>query len=132
MNKSTLTELFTQEDQERFEQKAKTLLFDGHNLAYRTLFSAIFMNPEDNEKFFFWRHLFMNSLFNTIKRFEPERVVLAFDTKGSWRYGHFDGYKANRRGARDKAVVDFEKFFPVFEDFRNDLKKTFFKIGEKK
>lgn len=125
MNKSTLSELFTAEDQERFEKKAKTLLFDGHNMVYRCLFSAIFMNPEDNEKFFFWRHLFMNSMFNTIKKFEPERVVLAFDTKGSWRYEHFDGYKSNRRPARDKAVVDFKKFFPIFEEFRLDIKEAF-------
>lgn len=125
MNKSTLSELFSVEDQTRMEQKAKTLLFDGHNLAYRTLFSAIFMNPEDNEKFFFWRHLFMNSLLNTIKKFEPERVILAFDTKGSWRYKHFDGYKKNRKIARDKAVVDFDKFFPIFEEFRKDIKETF-------
>ena len=125
MNKSTLSELFSVEDQERMEKKAKTILFDGHNMAYRTLFSAVFMNPEDNEKFFFWKHLFMNSLFSTIKRFDAERVVLAFDTKGSWRYDHYEGYKSNRRGARDKAVVDFEKFFPIFEDFRNDIKETF-------
>lgn len=125
MNKSTLSELFSAEDQERLEKKAKTLLFDSHNMAYRCLFSAVFMNPSDNENFFFWRHLFMNSLFNTIKKFEPERVVLAFDTKPSWRYEHFDGYKAKRKAARDKAVVDFKKFFPIFNEFIEELKDTF-------
>jgi len=125
MNKSSLSELFAKEDREDLKNNVKTLIFDSHNLAYRTLFSAIFTNPTDNERFFFWRHMFMNSLFNTIKRFEPERVVLAFDVKGSWRYRHFNGYKANRKGARDKTVVDFEKFFPIFEEFRNDIKETF-------
>jgi 5'-3' exonuclease len=125
MNKSTLSELFSQEDQERMGKKAKTLLFDAHNMAYRCLFSAVFMSPQDNEKFFFWKHLFINSLFNTIKKFNADRVVLAFDTKGSWRYKHYDGYKSNRKMARDKAVIDFEKFFPIFEEFRKDIKKTF-------
>ena len=125
MNKSTLSELFTAEDQEALEKQKKTILFDGHNMAYRCLFSAIFMNPEDNEKFYFWRHLFMNSLMNTIKKFNAERVVLAFDTKGSWRYEFFSEYKAHRKRARDKAVVDFEKFFPIFEEFRKDIKETF-------
>ena len=125
MNKSTLSELFSNEDQERLEKKAKTLLFDAHNVAYRCLFSAIFMNPEDNAKFYFWCHLFINSLMGTIKKFNAERVVLAFDTKGSWRYEFFSEYKAHRKGARDKAVVDFEKFFPIFEEFRKDIKETF-------
>lgn len=54
MNKSSLSELFSVEDQQKISQdQNKVLIFDGHNLAYRTLFSAIFMNPQDNEKFFF-------------------------------------------------------------------------------
>lgn len=125
MNKSSLSELFSVEDQQAISEQKRVLLFDGHNMAYRTLFSAIFMNPEDNEKFFFWRHLFMNSFLSTIEKFNPEKVILAFDTKGSWRYDHFDGYKNNRRQARDKAVVDFEKFFPVFNEFKEEIKETF-------
>jgi hypothetical protein len=59
MNKSSLSELFSVEDQERIEENQnKVLLFDAHNLAYRTLFSAIFMNPVDNEKFFFFGGIF--------------------------------------------------------------------------
>jgi len=126
MIKSNLTELFSVEDQQKIEEEQnRVLIFDGHNMAYRTLFSAIFMNPEDNEKFFFWRHLFMNSFLNTIVKFNPSKVILAFDTKGSWRYKIFSEYKSNRKVARDKAVVDFEKFFPVFESFREEIKEAF-------
>jgi len=127
MNKNSLSELFSIEDQEAMAQPRRTLLFDGHNLAYRTLFSAIFMSPDDNDKFFFWRHLFMNSFFSTIDRFNPERVVLAFDNtkNGCWRHEHFDGYKSKRKSARDGAVVDFGKFFPVFNEFIKDIKETF-------
>ena len=126
MNKSSLTELFTVEDQKRIENSQnRILLFDAHNLAYRALFSAIYMAPEDNDKFFFWRHLFMNSFLNTIVKFNPAQVVLAFDTKGSWRYEVYNNYKSNRKIARDKAVVNFDKFFPIFEDFQKELKETF-------
>lgn len=126
MIKSSLSELFSVEDQNVInESQNRVLLVDSHNLAYRTLFSAIFMNPQDNEKFYFWRHLFMNSLFNTITKFNPSKVILAFDTKGSWRYKIFPEYKANRKQARDKAVVDFEKFFPIFEAFRSEIKEAF-------
>jgi len=126
MIKSSLSELFSVEDQEKMEyQSNNVLLFDAHNMAYRTLFSAIFSNPEDNEKFFFWRHLFMNSLFNTISKFNPSKVILAFDTKGSWRYQIYSQYKSNRKDAREKAAVDFEKFFPIFEQFKNEIKDAF-------
>lgn len=53
---------------------------------------------------------------------------MAFDTKGSWRYRIFPEYKSNRKDARDKAVVNFEKFFPIFEEFRRDIKETFSSI----
>lgn len=126
MHKSSLSELFSVEDQQKIaEDQNKVLIFDGHNMAYRTLFSAIFMNPEDNDKFFFWRHLFMNSFLNTIVKFNPSKVILAFDTKGSWRNQIFPEYKNNRKVARDKAVVDFEKFFPVFSEFKDEIKEVF-------
>lgn len=125
MNKSCLYELFPVEDQQAINNQKKVLLFDMHNTAYRTLFSAIFMNPSDNENFYFWRHLFINSLFTTINKFNPEKVIFAFDTKGSWRHDHFDKYKNNRKQARDKAVVDFDKFYPVFNELKDEMKETF-------
>jgi len=128
MQKNSLLDLFSEEDKQAAQDRAVTLIFDGHNMAYRTLFSAIFMNPEDNDQFYFWRHLFMNSFFQTIQKFNPERVVLAFDVKGSWRYEVYSDYKSNRKGARDKAIVNFEKFFPVFNEFREDIADTFRKV----
>jgi 5'-3' exonuclease len=126
MNRSSLSELFSVEDQQKISQdQNKVLIFDGHNMAYRTLFSAIFMNPEDNEKFYFWKHMFMNSFLNTIVKFNPSKVILAFDTKGSWRYDIYPSYKSNRKIARDKAVIDFEKFFPIFSEFKDEIKDVF-------
>jgi 5'-3' exonuclease len=125
MNKCSLSELFPIDDQKAIEDKKINLIFDTHNLVYRCLFSAIFMNPEDNESFFLFRHLFMNSLFNTIKKFNPERVILIFDAKNSWRRDVYNKYKCNRKLNRDKAVVDFEKFFPILDEFKKDLKETF-------
>jgi len=75
--------------------------------------------------FFFWRHLFVNSLFTSIEKFQPEKVVLAFDQKPSWRYEIFKDYKNKRKGAREKTKVDFKKFFPIFNDFTNQIKEVF-------
>jgi 5'-3' exonuclease len=50
---------------------------------------------------------------------------MAYDTKPSWRYSIYSDYKANRKEARDKAVVDFDKFFPIFNEFTNQIKEVF-------
>ena len=123
-------ELFGEEDQKTLitnqsSQSNKILIFDAHNLAYRTLFSAIFANPEDNEKFFFWKHMFMNSMFNSIMEFKPSKVIMAFDSRPSWRSAIYSDYKSNRKEARDKTVVDFDKFFPIFNQFIKDIKDIF-------
>jgi len=128
MFKNSLVDMFSEEDRKNVEVRKPILIFDAHNLAYRCLFTSIFQNPEDNEKFFFFKHMFMNSLLQTIKKFEPERVVLAFDSKNSWRYSIYDQYKSNRKIARDKTVIDFEKFFPIFNEFKNDIREVFTKF----
>lgn len=126
MNKNSLSDLFTEEDKESLEnQGEKVLIFDGHNLAYRNVFTCVHYNPEDNGEFNFWKHLMTNSIFHSIRRFEPTKVIVAFDTKGSWRYRIYDKYKAQRKGAREKAAIDFDKFFPVFNKYIEDLRSTF-------
>jgi len=57
MKINSLSELFDVEDRKILESntnKNGILLIDAHNLAYRTLFSAIFSNPEDNTSGFFF------------------------------------------------------------------------------
>lgn len=129
MEKNSLMDLFDKDDQQIMEiKKNPILLIDAHNLAYRTLFAAIFTNPEDNDKFYFWKHMFMNSLFNSILQFKPKKVIMAYDTKPTWRYSIYSEYKANRKEARDKAVVNFDKFFPIFNEFTAQIKEVFSKI----
>jgi len=125
MQKSNLTDLFDEETQKELEGFGKVLLIDFHNLVYKNVFTAVHFNPEDNEEFFVWRHLMFNNIMTTIQKFQPEKVILAVDTKGSWRYDFFDGYKSKRKGTRDGAAVDFEKFFPILSEFIIDLQKTF-------
>lgn len=129
MEKNRLIDLFSEDNQkEESRISGKILIFDAHNLAYRTLFSAIFTNQEDNNKFYFWRYLFLNSLFTTIQEFNPNKVILAYDSKPSWRYKVYSDYKANRKEARERTIIDFDKFFPIFDVFREQIKNTFTKI----
>lgn len=125
MQKNSLTDLFSVEDQKIAIDQSKILIFDGTNVAFRCVFSSVFMDPEDNDKFYFFRHLFVNSILQTIQKFNPEKVILAFDVRKSWRKKIYEGYKARRKLARDKAVIDFDKFYPVFNEFKEDLINTF-------
>jgi DNA polymerase I len=128
MHTNSLSDLFADEEKVNVEDKKKVLLFDSNNLAWRTVFTAVHFNPEDNEKFFFFRYLFLNNIFQNIKKFKPSKVVLSFDARNSWRYEVFSGYKQNRKQAREKSVIDFEKFYPVLDTFKADIKETFSNI----
>jgi len=125
MKKNSLSNLFDAEDQEEMAFSKKVLIFDGHNLAYRNVFGAVNKMPEDNDKFLYWKHLMVSSLFAAIKKYEPDRVVLAFDTKGSWRYKVYPQYKANRKDLKNKAVVNFEKFYKALETFKHEIMDVF-------
>lgn len=126
MQKTNLMDLFDEEDQKRLEKESqKILIFDGNNLVYRTLHTAIYQSREDNDKFYFWRHIFMNSLLTTIHKFQPNKVVVAFDARRSWRYNIFPEYKNKRKLSRSKSFVDFDKFYPILNSFKEDFEKTF-------
>jgi 5'-3' exonuclease len=85
-------------------------------------------HPEDNEKFYMWRHQMMNDIIDKIKLFSSTKVILVFDEKGSWRYDVYDRYKESRKAFKENSVVDFEKFYPVFNGFRDDIKEFFSNI----
>ena len=125
---SDLDNIFNDGDDVLIGEKEKTvLIIDGHNIAYRCLYSTIFHNPDDGEDFYLWRHAVLNSIFSVVTKFNPNKLVLAFDEKGSWRYDFYENYKAHRKGAREKnkIKIDWDRFFVVFEEFINDIKETF-------
>jgi DNA polymerase-1 len=132
MIKTSLHELFEFDEptQEQVNKHKPILLIDGHNLAYRTVFSAINQVPTDNDKFIFWKHLMISSIFNMAKKFEPSKMVLAFDgyREMTWRKKIYPEYKAHRKQARDKSIVDFDKFYPVFNELIVELKSIFTNI----
>jgi len=100
------------------------LIFDVHNLVYRCLHIANFNAPEDLD-FFYWRFLMINSFFAAIKQFSPDRVIFAIDHKHSWRKNIYKDYKGQRKEARNKSVIDFDKFYPVMDDFLTSFQKNF-------
>jgi len=126
-NRNTLTSFFKQSKKEQDRQKI--LIFDMHNLVFRTLFVAAFAAKKqlmsDEELWEYWRYLMINSLFNSIRYNQPNRVIIAVDAPNSWRKDLYKEYKANRKAARDNAVVDFDAFWPILDDFIEQLRVTF-------
>jgi len=106
-------------------ERHKVLMIDGNHMAYKNLFSDIHFNPEDNGVFFLWRHLMITDIFEKVNRFSPTRMILVFDEKGSWRYDIYSQYKEHRKAFRDASVVDFNAFFNVLNEFKEDIKTLF-------
>lgn len=104
----------------------RVLIFDYHNLIYRSLFVAFFKSPDD-DNFMYWKYLVLNSIFNSIKNFRPNKVVCAIDnhTEKNWRKKVYPDYKANRKAYREESKIDFDKFFEVSNKFTDELRSVF-------
>lgn len=109
---------------ENQQSASEVLTMDGHNLMFRTLFIAHKHEPLD-DKFVYWKYLMMNSIFRTIQYNKPTKFILAFDTSNYWRKDVYEGYKAKRKKARDGSVVDFDVFFPIANEFIDQLRDIF-------
>lgn len=101
------------------------LLIDGHNIAYITVFSTISSDKTDNGPFVLWRHSFLSKLFSIITDLKPTKVILAFDTKGSWRYDIYDEYKANRKKQYGKNPLNKEAFMNALNEMIEDMQTVF-------
>ena len=109
------------------EQKTESVLvIDFMNLVFRTLNFSQKNNPLDTE-YLEWKADMIVCLFSYIMKFEPSRVVIAMDSRNSWRKSFYPEYKAKRADAREASIIDYDKFFsaPYFPKFVSDIKETF-------
>lgn len=134
----TLEGFFKEQKEE--DKKNKILIIDFHSLAYRTVFVAAnefeqqrrdFMTgvsdsiQTEREMYNYWKHLVLNNIFTSIMDKTPNKVVIAIDSKHNWRKDIYKEYKANRKESRDKSKVNFETFYPIMQDFINNIKEMF-------
>ena len=101
------------------------ILIDGHNIAYITVFSTIHSDYSDNGVFVLWKHSFLSRLFHIITDLDPTKVVLAFDTKGSWRYDIYSEYKANRKKQYGRYPLDKDAFMNSLNKMIEDISNIF-------
>jgi len=121
---------------EEVKEKKKILFFDFHNLAYRTIHICApeykskkfeYMNGDGpkytkEDMYQYWKNMVLNNLLFNIRERKASKVVIALENKNNWRKEIYPEYKANRKASRDGAIVDFEEFFPILEEFTQSLK----------
>jgi 5'-3' exonuclease len=117
------------------------LIVDYYNLAYRCLFAHEKNSQEkikksksqeeltgalrEKKEYQWFKYVLINQFKEMIKKFKPQRVVIALDARNTWRKEVFPSYKAHRKAQRDKNIINFEEFFQVFGEFTQELKETF-------
>lgn len=119
--KNALDKFFKKERIE--DSKDKWLLFDAHNLMFRTVFTATRMDPLD-KTFTSWKFLMINSIFRAVQQFQPNQVMFALDSRNYWRKKVYAEYKGHRKTDRKKSIVDFDAFFPVADQFWDELQEV--------
>ena len=72
------------------------------------------------------RHMILNSVRTINSRFRKDygKMVVAYDSKKSWRKEIFPYYKANRKRDRDKSIVDWVLLFDFFGRIKEELKEV--------
>jgi hypothetical protein len=79
------------------------------------------------------RHMVLNSLRSYIKQFKEKygEIIIACDSKRSWRKDYYPFYKANRKKSRDESGLDWNLIFDILGKIREELKEYFpYKIVE--
>lgn len=56
-----------------------------------------------------------------------DEIVCAFDSRHYWRKDFFPYYKGKRKEAREASSFDWNKFFPLYDEFKQEI-KTFFPV----
>lgn len=72
------------------------------------------------------RHMVLNSIRTIHNKFKYSygKMVIAYDSKDSWRKKAFPYYKLNRKKAQDKSFVDWNELFNYMNKIKPELKEV--------
>ncbi len=115
----------------------KTICFDVNNLAIRNLFGpdVLIMDPNDKTKvletnYDILKYRMFDAIYKSLFKVKDVReIVLAMDSRRSWRKLYWTKYKAHRKKAREKIDLNWNEFFDMYDEFMLDIKNnTPFKV----
>ena len=101
------------------------VLIDLNQVLIANLMQQINSNPKISLDENLIRHMVLNSLRSYIKQFKEKygEIIVACDSKRSWRKDFFPFYKANRKKARDESGLDWSQIFETLNKIRSELKE---------
>ncbi len=99
----------------------KTLIIDLSNICHRMAHIIVAKNPDDNKVWSLWSRSIIYDMLEYVNKFSPDKVVIAIDSKPTWRKEIYPEYKAHRKLVKGKVTVDkeslenfiYEQFVPV-------------------
>jgi len=82
----------------------------------------------------YWKFLVFDNIYKSlIRNPDCKEVLLAVDNRRSWRKQYWEGYKASRKGQRDKSPVDWDSFHLQYAKFCSEIREHLpFKVIEVK
>lgn len=110
----------------------RTVCFDVNNLAIRNLFGpdVLVMNPNDKTNvietnYDIMKYRMFDAIYKSLFRIGDVReVVLAMDSRRSWRKLYWTKYKAHRKSAREKIDLNWDDFFAMYDEFMLDIQNN--------
>ena len=103
------------------------ILIDLNQVLISNLMQQINSNPKVKLDENLIRHMVLNSLRSYVKQFKEKygEVIVACDSKRSWRRDFYPFYKSNRRKAREESGFDWNLIFDTLGKIREELKENF-------
>lgn len=99
--------------------RKKFFIIDGHALVYRSYFAFVNNHRANKDGLITSATFgFVNSLFELIKKEDPNYLAVAFDTKyKTWRHEQLTDYKANRPKQPEDITKSFPYIFNILDGF---------------
>lgn len=69
------------------------------------------------------RHIILKNIFYFTKKYQPDAVYICCDTGKSWRKKIYEAYKGQRKDARDKQDIDFDKFYDMMNGVKDEIRE---------
>ena len=116
-----------------------TLILDSSHHSMR-LISVCRKQDTAEEGYRLWKYMYINGIFNYIKQFDADEVIVAVDSRNNWRKEVFPFYKAHRKLVRDKDDeqgeaeehwFNYAEYFERYTDLLEEVKTNLpFKVIE--
>ena len=101
------------------------IIFDFQQVAISNIFQQLNHLTETLDENML-RHMILNTIRTYVYKFRSDygdEIVLAYDSKNSWRKKVFANYKSNRKKTRDESGLDWTEIFKSIDKIKQELKE---------